>query len=268
MDVGAVDAGAAVQSAGDVGQSLSLVVMAKAPEDFLAASEQNPVLYPAPVWSIASSTTEIDTEASAEASDKWPDTDHEEEDMALYKYPLSHSRVQTPSPERTYLSEGLPPPVPLPQWAVWSMQSVPEVTQSPTQRQEVSLEAMLGMPAGDPSERTPAKCGQERRRASSRGGRRPGKSNPPVAANGHARRQDAALATQEGGEEAIRPRASVKMLSIGSIGHPYRCGAPCKYARGDRVCKAGSGCDHCHVCQWRRCMASRIRRAPRGGTAD
>jgi hypothetical protein len=266
MVIGAVDAGAAVQPAGDVDQSLSLVVVeeapqeygvvvAKAPQDFSAASEQIPILCPAPIRSIASSTTEMDTEASAEASDKWPDTDHEEDDVALYKCPPSHSRVQTPSPERTYFYDGMPPPEP--QWAMWSMQSVPEVTQSPTHRQAVSLEALITMPAGEPIERTPVKSNSERRRASRKG-----------AANSHVRREDAAIATQEGGEEALRPRASVKMLSIGSIGHPYRCGAPCKYARGDRVCKAGSGCDHCHVCQWRRCMASRIRRAPREGTTD
>lgn len=39
--------------------------------------------------------------------------------------------------------------------------------------------------------------------------------------------------------------------SKGSLGHPDRCGAACKYARKRNGCKDGANCDHCHLCTWR-----------------
>mmetsp|Transcript_30794 Transcript_30794/g.55090 ORF Transcript_30794/g.55090 Transcript_30794/m.55090 type:complete len:377 (+) Transcript_30794:73-1203(+) len=41
-------------------------------------------------------------------------------------------------------------------------------------------------------------------------------------------------------------------ISQGSVGHPHRCSAPCKYALKSRGCKDGVDCTHCHLCTWRR----------------
>jgi len=43
-----------------------------------------------------------------------------------------------------------------------------------------------------------------------------------------------------------------QVLSIGSVGHPYNCGLPCKYSRGSRVCKEAAACLRCHLCLWKR----------------
>jgi len=40
--------------------------------------------------------------------------------------------------------------------------------------------------------------------------------------------------------------------SVGSIGHPYTCGIPCKYTRKQKGCKDGKFCVCCHMCIWRR----------------
>jgi len=39
--------------------------------------------------------------------------------------------------------------------------------------------------------------------------------------------------------------------SLGSIGHPLCCGAPCKYVR-NHGCKEGYNCKRCHFCKWHR----------------
>ncbi|CAK0819990.1 unnamed protein product [Prorocentrum cordatum] len=44
------------------------------------------------------------------------------------------------------------------------------------------------------------------------------------------------------------PRSSRAVLSVGSVGHPYACQAPCKYVRKARGCKDGAACDRCHAC--------------------
>jgi len=41
-------------------------------------------------------------------------------------------------------------------------------------------------------------------------------------------------------------------LSVGSAGHPYTCGAACKYAQKSKGCKDGVNCDRCHLCRWSR----------------
>eukprot|EP00435_Cladocopium_sp_Y103_P064213 s588_g25.t2 len=53
--------------------------------------------------------------------------------------------------------------------------------------------------------------------------------------------------------------------SLGSIGHPYSCGAACKYSGKTRGCKEGRNCDHCHLCEWKR---TRVDKAPTDGTGD
>lgn len=41
--------------------------------------------------------------------------------------------------------------------------------------------------------------------------------------------------------------------SLGSVGHPHLCNAPCKYAmKTNRGCKDGVNCLHCHLCKWKR----------------
>eukprot|EP00927_Polykrikos_kofoidii_P015401 TRINITY_DN16843_c0_g1_i1.p1 TRINITY_DN16843_c0_g1~~TRINITY_DN16843_c0_g1_i1.p1 ORF type:complete len:383 (-),score=76.37 TRINITY_DN16843_c0_g1_i1:68-1156(-) len=39
--------------------------------------------------------------------------------------------------------------------------------------------------------------------------------------------------------------------SVGSLGHPLSCAAPCKYFAKPRGCKDGDACDRCHECSWR-----------------
>eukprot|EP00931_Biecheleriopsis_adriatica_P109891 TRINITY_DN8415_c0_g1_i1.p1 TRINITY_DN8415_c0_g1~~TRINITY_DN8415_c0_g1_i1.p1 ORF type:complete len:304 (-),score=26.78 TRINITY_DN8415_c0_g1_i1:68-910(-) len=40
--------------------------------------------------------------------------------------------------------------------------------------------------------------------------------------------------------------------SVGTIGHPQNCSAPCKFAHKPRGCKDGQRCVHCHRCHWTR----------------
>lgn len=40
--------------------------------------------------------------------------------------------------------------------------------------------------------------------------------------------------------------------SRGSFGHPFYCGAPCKYSGRKKACREGQQCVHCHLCQWTR----------------
>jgi hypothetical protein len=40
--------------------------------------------------------------------------------------------------------------------------------------------------------------------------------------------------------------------SAGSRGHPFNCGAACKYTTKTRGCKDGDACSHCHLCVWKR----------------
>jgi len=39
-------------------------------------------------------------------------------------------------------------------------------------------------------------------------------------------------------------------FSVGSIGHPTDCNAPCKYSLKAKGCKDGTKCDRCHLCKW------------------
>mmetsp|Transcript_19712 Transcript_19712/g.34995 ORF Transcript_19712/g.34995 Transcript_19712/m.34995 type:complete len:316 (-) Transcript_19712:204-1151(-) len=41
-------------------------------------------------------------------------------------------------------------------------------------------------------------------------------------------------------------------MTVGSIGHPFSCSAPCKYYNKPRGCKDGKFCVRCHLCRWRR----------------
>mmetsp|Transcript_48116 Transcript_48116/g.88136 ORF Transcript_48116/g.88136 Transcript_48116/m.88136 type:complete len:329 (+) Transcript_48116:75-1061(+) len=44
------------------------------------------------------------------------------------------------------------------------------------------------------------------------------------------------------------------VVSMGTIGHPLSCAAPCKFARKSGGCKDGAACVRCHLCVWtRRC---------------
>eukprot|EP00931_Biecheleriopsis_adriatica_P107100 TRINITY_DN8142_c0_g3_i1.p1 TRINITY_DN8142_c0_g3~~TRINITY_DN8142_c0_g3_i1.p1 ORF type:complete len:468 (+),score=77.64 TRINITY_DN8142_c0_g3_i1:74-1405(+) len=48
------------------------------------------------------------------------------------------------------------------------------------------------------------------------------------------------------------PQVQAPQLSLGTFGHPYNCGKPCKYVRRKGGCMHGSKCVKCHQCQWRR----------------
>jgi len=58
------------------------------------------------------------------------------------------------------------------------------------------------------------------------------------------------------GREATAVTAAVveqlSWLSLGSIGHPVRCAAACRYVKKKGGCRAGADCPNCHVCYWRR----------------
>lgn len=41
-------------------------------------------------------------------------------------------------------------------------------------------------------------------------------------------------------------------FSLGSVGHPEACAAPCKYAAKPKGCKDGPTCSRCHLCRWSR----------------
>lgn len=45
------------------------------------------------------------------------------------------------------------------------------------------------------------------------------------------------------------------VVSVGSVGHPLACKDACKYNSKKRGCKDGPNCDHCHLCQWKRCYS-------------
>lgn len=49
-------------------------------------------------------------------------------------------------------------------------------------------------------------------------------------------------------QEAIAAACS----SLGSIGHPLSCAAPCKYVKRKGGCKDGAQCSLCHQCFWQR----------------
>eukprot|EP00931_Biecheleriopsis_adriatica_P085657 TRINITY_DN6038_c0_g1_i1.p1 TRINITY_DN6038_c0_g1~~TRINITY_DN6038_c0_g1_i1.p1 ORF type:complete len:334 (-),score=48.72 TRINITY_DN6038_c0_g1_i1:36-1037(-) len=40
--------------------------------------------------------------------------------------------------------------------------------------------------------------------------------------------------------------------SVGTLGHPYRCGEPCKHFKRKGGCMHGSRCLNCHECHWQR----------------
>eukprot|EP00931_Biecheleriopsis_adriatica_P022274 TRINITY_DN14359_c0_g1_i1.p1 TRINITY_DN14359_c0_g1~~TRINITY_DN14359_c0_g1_i1.p1 ORF type:complete len:244 (-),score=53.79 TRINITY_DN14359_c0_g1_i1:105-836(-) len=40
--------------------------------------------------------------------------------------------------------------------------------------------------------------------------------------------------------------------SLGSLGHPFCCSFPCKYAFKGKGCKEGANCKRCHLCRWSR----------------
>lgn len=42
------------------------------------------------------------------------------------------------------------------------------------------------------------------------------------------------------------------IMSIGSVGHPHNCRAPCKYAGKPKGCKDGPSCIRCHFCLFTR----------------
>jgi len=51
--------------------------------------------------------------------------------------------------------------------------------------------------------------------------------------------------------EASHSLNSGVWLSMGSVGHPHMCAAPCKFA-GKHKCMDGTSCPRCHICTWTR----------------
>lgn len=61
------------------------------------------------------------------------------------------------------------------------------------------------------------------------------------------RRQD-----DEVDDKGAGPHAEAAELSLGTVGHPHRCGEPCKYVRRKGGCRDGPMCRNCHSCLWQR----------------
>jgi len=81
------------------------------------------------------------------------------------------------------------------------------------------------------------------------------------AAPGSGRGSDAAAVTAAVVEQ-------LSWLSLGSIGHPVRCAAACRYVKKKGGCRAGADCPNCHVCYWRRDAAQGSGEAAEGSAED
>eukprot|EP00440_Ansanella_granifera_P035638 gb/GFBE01038659.1/.p1 GENE.gb/GFBE01038659.1/~~gb/GFBE01038659.1/.p1 ORF type:complete len:219 (+),score=14.70 gb/GFBE01038659.1/:1-657(+) len=53
-------------------------------------------------------------------------------------------------------------------------------------------------------------------------------------------------------DEGLEQHHDSECFSIGTMGHPITCGAPCKYNGKRRGCKDGERCSFCHMCRWTR----------------
>mmetsp|Transcript_70953 Transcript_70953/g.220156 ORF Transcript_70953/g.220156 Transcript_70953/m.220156 type:complete len:272 (+) Transcript_70953:118-933(+) len=51
----------------------------------------------------------------------------------------------------------------------------------------------------------------------------------------------------------------VPVPSVGSAGHPFCCGFPCKYAGKPRGCKEGKSCERCHLCHFTRARQREVK---------
>lgn len=49
-----------------------------------------------------------------------------------------------------------------------------------------------------------------------------------------------------------RSRGRVHQFSVGSVGHPHRCGEACRYVKRRGGCREGTACKCCHICFWQR----------------
>jgi hypothetical protein len=54
------------------------------------------------------------------------------------------------------------------------------------------------------------------------------------------------------GDCATTPTEPAAQTSLGSVGHPHCCAAPCRYVRRKGGCINGSSCPECHICHWQR----------------
>mmetsp|Transcript_88143 Transcript_88143/g.247939 ORF Transcript_88143/g.247939 Transcript_88143/m.247939 type:complete len:315 (-) Transcript_88143:149-1093(-) len=61
-------------------------------------------------------------------------------------------------------------------------------------------------------------------------------------------------------KEAQVGQSSGEVPSLGSLGHPHTCCAPCKYRSKARGCREGEKCDRCHLCVWRPSVDRLLRR--------
>lgn len=72
-----------------------------------------------------------------------------------------------------------------------------------------------------------------------------------------------ALALQERIAAPFRKTAAPSVekpeaLSKGTVGHPKRCGNPCRYAHRKGGCTLGRDCPDCHQCNWRRGLPPKV----------
>lgn len=88
---------------------------------------------------------------------------------------------------------------------------------------------------------------------------------PPPRPYEETRRADEMASTP--GQEASPPpgisahppidAAALGLPSVGTWGHPHRCGPPCKYVRRKTGCRDGLDCLKCHRCHWQRGLPPR-----------
>jgi len=185
--------------------------------------------------------------------------------------PAAWSRMRTPSPEGRYTStfssgtgpcqfsppQFSPPHFMMPQWpaAPYSEVAVVAVLAPPPPRPLPLDELLL------PRRRQPRRG---ERGVEARAQRRRSSDAPSQISQTSQASQVSKASQQASQQVSQQASADTPVLSIGSVGHPYSCGPPCKYSRKGHACKDGADCSHCHACVWRR---SDERRAQARGPA-
>eukprot|EP00434_Breviolum_minutum_P010039 symbB.v1.2.008855.t1/scaffold553.1/size187910/16 len=51
------------------------------------------------------------------------------------------------------------------------------------------------------------------------------------------------------------PAATERVITVGSVGHPFTCAEACKYVKRKGGCREGASCTKCHECFWSRIPA-------------
>jgi hypothetical protein len=141
------------------------------------------------------------------------------------------ARVRTPSPENVYYSPGSAGTLPLPQSRQPVLLLMPFVSSDPPSP-STTLSTLPDF--------TPQNSNFYNQKEEQSGG----KMGLQAFTCMEEWKTEEEVATRRLMSTTVRP-----VVSQGSIGHPYQCGPPCKYAMKNK-CKDGMSCTHCHLCKW------------------